>query len=94
MTSNTVLVNPEMASGEVSPKVTIPALALLVLGIALMVLHFILNDGSNTLLDIGLSLIGASGLVGVGGYSAKVGRVQLPPGKAVQTGPVNSGPEV
>lgn len=72
--------DPKMAPGEVSPKVTWPAIALLALGIALVVLHFVVSDpGNDTFLNVGLSLIGASGLVGGIGYSAKVGRVQVPP---------------
>lgn len=74
------ILNPRMADGEVSPKVSWPAIALLALGIVLVVLHFVVSDpGNDTFLNVGLSLIGASGLVGGIGYSAKVGRVQVPP---------------
>lgn len=73
------ILNPSMADGEVSPKVIWPALVLLIIGIALVALHFLLDDSDNTLLDIGLSAIGASGLVSGVGYQAKVGRVKLPP---------------
>jgi hypothetical protein len=57
------LLNPQMADGEVSPKVSWPALALLGIGVVLVVLHFILDDSDNTLLDIGLSAIGSFGRV-------------------------------
>jgi hypothetical protein len=93
------LLNPQMADGEVSPKVSWPALALLGIGVVLVVLHFILDDSDNTLLDIGLSAIGSSGLVGGLGYKAKVGRVQVPTatGGTTYGGPLTPGeqyPEV
>jgi hypothetical protein len=89
----TTLNNPKMADGEVSPKVTWPALALLAIGIVLVALHFLLND-DGTLLDIGLTAIGASGLVGGIGYQAKVGQVQLPLASGgTVTGPVAPGAE-
>jgi hypothetical protein len=77
MTKKRTVNNPKMADGQLSPKVTWPALALLAIGIVLVVLHFILKD-DGTLLNIGLTAIGASGLVGGIGYQAKLGQVQMP----------------
>jgi hypothetical protein len=72
------LLNPPMADGEVSPKVTWPALVLLGLGILLVLLSFVLDGLGVDLLDLGITLIVASGLAGGVGYSAKVGRVKAP----------------
>lgn len=85
MSTPVVVSDATMADGEVSPKVSYPALILLAIGVVLVVLHFTLDDSDNTLLDIGLSAVGASGLVGGVGYSAKVGLVKVPLGPDAPT---------
>jgi hypothetical protein len=47
----------------VSPKVAWPTVVLFGIGAVLVVLHFVLDDTSDDLLNIGITAIGASGLV-------------------------------
>lgn len=54
----------------VSPKVAWPSVVLFCVGAVLVALHFALLDSSNTLFDIGLAAIGASGVTGAVGFSA------------------------
>jgi hypothetical protein len=56
--------NPNAETVGVSPKVAWPTVALFGIGAVLVVLHFVLEDTSDDLLNIGLAAIGASGLVG------------------------------
>lgn len=53
-----------------SPKVAWPAVALFGIGAALIVLHFVLKDDSDTLRDLGIAAIGASGVTGGLGVAA------------------------
>lgn len=83
---------------EVSPKVKVPALVLAVLGGALVVASFVV-EGADDLAEIGLAVLGASGVAGVTGYETTDHRVnalldyyrrggtELPePGEAVDAG--------
>lgn len=54
--------NTKVKTVGLSPKVAWPAVGLFGLGAALVVLHFVLKDGSDTLLNLGLAAIGASGV--------------------------------
>lgn len=62
--------NPNAETDGIAPKVAWPAVALAALGVVLIVLHFVLEDDSDTLLTVGLALLGASGVTGGLGYSA------------------------
>lgn len=69
-----------MADRQISPKVAIPALAQLGVGLILVVLGAIpqiVKDGDtrSTLLAVGLALLGGSGLTGGLGFAAKPGQV-------------------
>jgi hypothetical protein len=70
----------QMADGQISPKVAIPALAQLGAGLIFVVLGAlpsIVKDGDtrSTLLTLGLALLGGSGLTGGLGFAAKPGSV-------------------
>ena len=60
----------------ISPKVKLPALALLGIGVVLALLGVVTND--TELIEKGVALIGASGLVGGIGYRADPGVVRNP----------------
>lgn len=66
---------------EISPKVSWPAVALAVIGVVVIVVSAIpslVDHGAqDTLLAVGLSLLGASGIGGVVGFNAPVGRVKV-----------------
>ena len=78
MTTHRTVKDPKMADGEISPKVSLPALALFIVGAVLVIAHFVVDDAGGTLLDVGLSAIGASGVTAGVGYTAKVGAVKVP----------------
>lgn len=63
----------QQATQGVSPKVTIPVAILAGLGAVCLVASFLLDE--STLAEVGLSLLGASGVVGGAGYAAKPGPV-------------------
>lgn len=88
-----IVKNPKMASaGTISPKVAVPSLILFGLGAVLVILHVVLDDPGNTLLDLGLAAIGASGVTGAAGFASPVGRVLLPPTNGgAKPGPVAPG---
>jgi hypothetical protein len=62
--------NRNVETVGVSPKVAWPAVALFGIGAVLVVLHFVLKDTSDDLLNIGLAAIGSSGLVSGLGHAA------------------------
>jgi hypothetical protein len=69
-----------MDDGALSPKVTVPAIAQAVLGVILVLLAVIpglIKDEStqNTLLTLGLALLGASGVTGALGFTSRPGKV-------------------
>ena len=81
MTGTIVRTSKEMASATtISPKVLIPAIAQAVAGVVLIVLgvvpSIVKDDNTRqTMLSLGLALVGASGITGVAGYNAKPGQV-------------------
>jgi len=62
--------NPAAETVGIAPKVAWPTLILFIAGALLVVLHFVLDDPSDTLLTIGLAAIGASGVTGGVGFAA------------------------
>jgi hypothetical protein len=62
--------DPTAETDGISPKVAWPAVALAALGVVMVVLHFVLSEDGDTLLTLGLTLVGASGLTGGLGYKA------------------------
>jgi hypothetical protein len=79
-----VRTSTEMATkSTISPKIAWPALALAALAVVLIILgavNSIVQDAStrDTLLTIGLALLGASGVTGTIGYTAPPGQVKVP----------------
>jgi hypothetical protein len=63
----------------ISPKVKLPAAMLLAVGLGLLIASVVLDD-ADKLVEVGLSLIGASGLAGGLGYVAPPGEVAVEPG--------------
>jgi hypothetical protein len=62
--------NPTAETDGISPKVAWPAIALFAIGVVMIVLHVVTDEDGDTLLTLGLTAIGASGVTGGLGYSA------------------------
>lgn len=59
----------------ISPKVKLPAWALILIGVVLLVIWFILGQNDDTLLNTGIAVLGAAGVAVPIGFAAKPGDV-------------------